>query len=413
MCPRFPAKTAGNTHIILCETPRNSRPVPQQDSTMPELPLRLALVLVLLSAAATAAQQLPYDDLEWVEQAQAWHQQAVRILDHPFSTLAELREFGLQAKKAGVSVVELVGPQKTKRCPGVWCGGLGLCDHINGSFPADDPTATLAEWRQMLKEIHPVRLMWWSNFAYWSTQGEVAEQAMADPTSDVGRFFSYGPNASSFPVCPGKWLGNSSDPTYHSWGYSNPCFRNPKTGKQLCAQGSWGSVAGNCNRTGYSNASVCFNDKLDGCSKANMERSDNGRCIPSLNANVAHQEYVDYLVDSLANSWSRNLGIDGYIVDTSMQVRIYETNIPSLFCFDNFPNQKHRWLTKTGSGQILKQENAKRVVGFARRCRARLESTPSTASLAVPNTSFITTLSGGFERRNRKSSSAERTALAG
>ena len=258
------------------------------------------------------------DDLAWVEQPQGWHQQAVRIVDHPFSTLAELREFGLRAKKAGVSVVQLVGPQKTKRCIGVWCGGLGLCDHINGSFPADDSTATLAEWQQMLKDIRPVRLMWWANFAYWSSQGEVAEQAMADPTSDVGRFFSYGPNASVFPVCPGKWLGNSSDPAAGSWGYSNPCFKDRKSGEQLCAQGSWGSVAGDCNRSGVSNTSACFNDKLDGCSKATMDRF--GRCIPSFNANLAHKEYVDYLADALANSWSRNLGIDGYIVDTSLQV---------------------------------------------------------------------------------------------
>ena len=260
------------------------------------------------------------NDLAWVEQPQAWHQQAIRIVDHPFTTLVELREFGLQARKAGVSVVELVGVQKTKSCPGVWCGGLGLCDHINGSFPADDPTATLADWRQMLKDIKPVRLMWWLNVAYWSTQGEVSQQAMADPTSDVGRFFSYGPNASAFPVCPGKWLGNASDPKQHSFGYSNPCFKDPKTGKQLCAQGSWGSVSGNCNRSGYPNTSACFNDKLDGCSKAVMEQSDTGRCIPSLNANLAHREYVDYLADALANSWSRNLGIDGFILDTSVQV---------------------------------------------------------------------------------------------
>ena len=102
-------------------------------------------------------------------------------MDHPFTTLAELREFGLQAKKAGVSAVELVGPQRTKRCVGYWCGGLGLCDHINGSFPADDPKATLAEWRQMLQEIRPVRLMWWANFAYWSTQARPEAYASAQP----------------------------------------------------------------------------------------------------------------------------------------------------------------------------------------------------------------------------------------
>eukprot|EP01049_Picozoa_sp_SAG25_P001222 SAG25_NODE_50_length_18801_cov_117.737729_2_plen_829_part_00 len=259
------------------------------------------------------------EDLVWKQQPQAWHQQAIRIVDHPFTNLAELHRFGMQAKKAGVSVVELIGPQKTQRCVGYWCGGLGLCDHINGSFPVDDPAATLAGWQRMLDDIRPVRLMWWANFAYWSTQGEVAKQAMADPRSDVGHFFSFGPNASSFPVCPGKWLGNASDPASHSWGYTNPCFKT-KTGEFLCAQGSWGSVSGDCNRTGYPNTSACFDDKLMGCSKAVMERSDGRRCIPSLNANLAHGEYVDYLADALANSWSRNLGIDGYIVDTSIQV---------------------------------------------------------------------------------------------
>lgn len=110
-------------------------------------------------------------DLAWEEHPQSWHQQAIRIVDHPFSTLQELHAFGLAAKKAGVSVVELVGPQKTARCVGYWCGGLGLCDHINGSFPASD--GTLEEWQQMLAEIKPVRLMWWGNFVYWSTQGEI------------------------------------------------------------------------------------------------------------------------------------------------------------------------------------------------------------------------------------------------
>jgi hypothetical protein len=39
-----------------------------------------------------------------------------------------------------------------------------------------------------------------------------------------------------------------------------------------------------------------------------------------VNANAGHQEYADYLADALANSWARNLGIDGWIVDTSFQV---------------------------------------------------------------------------------------------
>lgn len=83
---------------------------------------------------------------------------------------------------------------------------------------------------------------------------------MADRNSTVGRFFSYGSNTSSFPVCPGKWLGNPSDPQNPSFGYSNPCFKDPKTGEQVCAQGSWGSVAGNCNRSNQPNTSACYND---------------------------------------------------------------------------------------------------------------------------------------------------------
>ena len=69
----------------------------------------------------------------------------------------ELKRFATSAKKAGVSVVQLVGVQKRQQCPGPWYGGeidrheellslsrssadpqciatgLQLCDHINGS----------------------------------------------------------------------------------------------------------------------------------------------------------------------------------------------------------------------------------------------------------------------------------------
>ena len=271
------------------------------------------LLLALLTVAGVFAR---LSDIAWVDQPQSWHQQAIRIVDHPFTSLSELRSFGLAAKRAGVSVVELVGPQKDSRCVGYWCGGLGLCDHINGSFPAKD--GTLAEWRQMLEDIKPVRLMWWANFAYWSTQGEVWEQAMANPWGDVGRFFSYARNASAMPVCPGRWLGNPSDPKSDSWGWRNTCFQDPH-GEQLCAQGSFGSVSGNCSHN-QSNHSLCFDDSLNGCSKAQMEQSYGGKCIQSVNANIGHKEYQDYLADALARSWSGGLGIDGYIVDTSFQV---------------------------------------------------------------------------------------------
>lgn len=96
------------------------------------------------------------------------------------------------------------------------------------------------------------------------------------------------------------------------YGYTNPCFTTP-AGQHLCAQGSFGSVAGNCSGN-QSNTSKCFDDALMGCKK------EAGRCIPSANANAGHAEYQAYLSDALANSWSRNLGIDGFIVDTSFQI---------------------------------------------------------------------------------------------
>ena len=107
------------------------------------------LLLALLLAVSGVFARL--SDIAWVDQPQSWHQQAIRIVDHPFTTLPELRSFALAAKRAGVSVVELVGPQKDSRCVGYWCGGLGLCDHINGSFPAKD--GTLAEWRQVRMRV--------------------------------------------------------------------------------------------------------------------------------------------------------------------------------------------------------------------------------------------------------------------
>ena len=84
----------------------------------------------------------------------------------------------------------LVSIQSTANCPGPWYNGLQLCDHINGSYPVE--SGTLEEWQAMVREIRPMRLMWWSNHAYWSTQGAVWRQAAADPRSDVGRWFSWG-----------------------------------------------------------------------------------------------------------------------------------------------------------------------------------------------------------------------------
>lgn len=136
-------------------------------------------------------------------------------------------------------------------------------------------------------------------------------QAKAAPSSTVGQFFSYAPKAADLPVCPGKWLGNQSAPGNPSHGYRNTCFE--AAGGELCAQGSFGSVAGNCSHD-QANTSQCFDDALMGC------RAGSGTCIQSVNANAGHQAYQDYLVDALANSWCKNLGIDGFVVDTSFQI---------------------------------------------------------------------------------------------
>ena len=115
-----------------------------------------------------------------------------------------------------------------------------------------------------------MRLMVWWNVDYWSVQGEAWKQAVADQTSDVGRWFSYGPTAKSIPQCDG----------------TNVCFTSGNTGKQVCAQGSWGSTG---MYTGNQSALASFGSET----------------------------YAAYLADAMANSWSRNLGIDGYTIDCS------------------------------------------------------------------------------------------------
>ena len=100
-------------------------------------------------------------DLLWVDAPGAWHQQLARIVDHRFTTFDELYTFATDAKKAGVSALMLVQIQKTEACPGPWYNGLQLCDHINGSYPV--ASGSLAQWKHMLAEIAPMRLMWWNN----------------------------------------------------------------------------------------------------------------------------------------------------------------------------------------------------------------------------------------------------------
>ena len=207
----------------------------------------------------------PDSDLFWVDTPNAWHQSLARIVDHRFTTFAELHRFALRAKKAGVSALMLIQINKVGSCPGPWYNGLQLCDHINGSYPAAD--GSLPEWRQMLSEIAPMRLMWWTNPAYWSVQGPVWAQAVANRASDVSSWFSWSDDDSckDMPGCMGRSVAV------------------PGIG---CAQGSWGS------EEGYSGEYSAL-------------------------ASFGSRSYANYMVDAMANSWTRNLGIDGYCEDVS------------------------------------------------------------------------------------------------
>lgn len=204
-------------------------------------------------------------DLVWEDVPGAWHQSLARIVDHRFSTFDALYKFAIDAKKAGVSALMLVSIQRTRSCPGPWYNGLQLCDHINGSYPVED--GSLERWQAMLHEIRPMRLMWWTNPSYWSVQGGVWQEAVADPHSDVGSWFSWGPeNCRGVAPCSG----------------ANVVV--PSIGK--CAQGSWGS------ESGYSG-------------------------IRSALASFGSATYADYMVDAMANTWTKGLGIDGYCEDVS------------------------------------------------------------------------------------------------
>ena len=224
--------------------------------------MKRVLLLAATAIVVASSNDVSNDDLRWVNNPKQWHQQTARTVDHRFSTLAELRSFARGAKQAGVSTLMLVGVNRIGACPGSWYGGLQLCDHINGSFPAAD--GTLAEWREMLDEIKPMRLGWWWNPAYWSVQGTAWAQAAASPGSDVGSWFS--------------WHTNKSDGCY---GYC-PCTQTPFG----CAQGSWGS-----------------------------EGAFQG--VDSALASFGSEEYAQYLAGALADSWARNLGIDHFCTDCS------------------------------------------------------------------------------------------------
>ena len=78
-----------------------------------------------------------------------------------------------------------------------------------------------------------MRLMWWTNPAYWSVQGEVWAQASKDKDSDVGRWFSWGPeDCTGITACDSP--GVAVDPSAN--------IVVPGVG---CAQGSWRSDGAN------------------------------------------------------------------------------------------------------------------------------------------------------------------------
>jgi len=221
------------------------------------MPTKLITVLIVTTIASAAR---PSSDLAWVDEPRAWHQQLARIVDHRFLTFDRLESFARKAKLAGVSVLMLVQIQKTEACPGPWYNGLQLCDHINGSNPAAD--GTLGQWQALVQELKPMRLMWWMNPTYVSVQGQIWAQAKADKLSAVGQFFTW--NVTDADGC---------------WGF-NPA------GGGVKAQGSWGG---------------------DGAFAG----------VESAMATFGSPSFADYLVDAFANSWTRNLGIDGYTIDVS------------------------------------------------------------------------------------------------
>merc|ERR1719327_612680 len=102
--------------------------MPAAQKLLDLMKVNLAISLAInVCAVAGAPLQASEDDLAWKQTPNAWHQQAARIVDHRFSTFAELRTFAMNAKKAGVSVLMLVQLQKSARCPGSWYNGLQLC----------------------------------------------------------------------------------------------------------------------------------------------------------------------------------------------------------------------------------------------------------------------------------------------
>ena len=223
------------------------------------------------SALGHSASPLADDDLRWINTPRAWHQQTARTIDHRFLDFPTLLTFARQSKLAGVSNLMLVQIQNTTSCPGGWYNGLQLCNHINGSFPAAG--GNLSSWQAMVDELKPMRLSWWTNPTYWSTQGSVWATAAGDPLSDVGRWFS--------------WNATKSD---ECWG------NNPMSSDGVVpAQGSWGSTG-------------AFSG------------------VESAMASFGSETYAKYTVDAMANSWTKNLGIDGYTVDCSVNYIQHQSN---------------------------------------------------------------------------------------
>lgn len=82
-------------------------------------------------------------DLQWVERPEAWHQQAVRIVDHQFTTFAELKTFATTARKAGVSVVR--SQQSSPQPPLRWLKIADTAGHrLRAPATETMPSSTLA-----------------------------------------------------------------------------------------------------------------------------------------------------------------------------------------------------------------------------------------------------------------------------
>ena len=179
----------------------------------------------------------------------------------PLTTFAELHRLRSD-QKAGVSALMLV--ESTRLAAAQVLGTMAcVCDYINGSSRLRTVRSRSGVNAQRSRRCSCVV----DESAYWSVQGPVWAQAVANRASDVSSWFSWSDDDSckDMPGCMGRSVAV------------------PGIG---CAQGSWGS------EEGYSGEYSAL-------------------------ASFGSRSYANYMVDAMANSWTRNLGIDGYCEDVS------------------------------------------------------------------------------------------------